>query len=431
MRKEVLRANLITYVLSFFPVFILILEKPSVISFSTIYSTFTSLAKIAGLAGIGLMSFNVLLSSRNSLIDKLYGGLDTVYLVHHDKGKIAFIVLLLHPTFLAARLLEDSILAALLYILPSNDVAVNLGKIALVLMSIAILISLYIKLEYEKLRKIHKTLGIYLLLGAVHSFLTGSDISYLPILEIYVYGLVFLAVFSHLNTSWFNNFLSKKFLYRVDQVDQLSDTITEIRLLPEEDIIEFKPGQFIFPQFDQDGLKERHPFSITSSVIDNFLTLNIKKLGDFTGKISTLKKGTKVKVEGPYGGFSYLKGGYNQIWVAGGIGITPLLSMATSLDSEEKYKIHIYHSIRDEGDKVLVNKMNEIIEPFENIIYNVIDTKTSPRITSDQVLEQSKELDNPDIYICGPINMIKDISSQFKNKKIPKEKIHIEYFKLL
>jgi predicted ferric reductase len=75
--------------------------------------------------------------------------------------------------------------------------------------------------------------------------------------------------------------------------------------------------------------------------------------------------------------------------------------------------------------------MNEIIEPFENIIYNVIDTKTSPRITSDQVLEQSKELDNPDIFICGPINMIKDISSQFKNKKIPKEKIHIEYFKLL
>jgi predicted ferric reductase len=159
MQKEIFRANLITYILSFLPVIILILEKPSVISFSTIYSTFTSLAKIAGLAGIGLISFNVLLSSRNSLLDKLYGGLDTVYLVHHDKGKIAFIVLLLHPTFLSARLLEDSILAALLYILPSEDIAVNIGKIALILMSISILVTLYIKLEYEKLRKIHKTLG--------------------------------------------------------------------------------------------------------------------------------------------------------------------------------------------------------------------------------------------------------------------------------
>lgn len=431
MQKEIFGANLITYILSFLPVIILFLEKPSVINFITIYSTFTSLAKIAGLAGIGLMSFNVLLSSRNSFLDKLYGGLDTVYLVHHDKGKIAFIVLLLHPTFLSARLLEDSILAALLYILPSEDIAVNIGKIALILMSIAILISLYIKLEYEKLRKIHKTLGIYLLLGAVHSFLTGSDVSYLPILKIYVYGLVFVAILSYLNTSWFNNVLSKKFEYGIDKVDQLSDTITEIRLLPEKDNIEFKPGQFIFPQFDQDGLKERHPFSITSSVKDNFLTLNIKKLGDFTDKIPTIKKGTKVKVEGPYGGFSYLKGGYHQIWVAGGIGITPFLSMVDSIDFEGKYMIHIYHSIRDEGDKVLVDKMNEIIEPSENIIYDVIDTKTSPRITSDQILEQSKELENPDIFICGPINMIKDISSQFNAKKIPKEKIHTEYFKLL
>ena len=94
LKRSVLIGNTLTYAASFLPALILALESPDTLMFNDFFNAATSVAKISALGGIGLYSVNVLLSSRNRYLDQIYGGLDNVYVIHHDKGLIAFILLI-------------------------------------------------------------------------------------------------------------------------------------------------------------------------------------------------------------------------------------------------------------------------------------------------------------------------------------------------
>ena len=85
----------------------------------------------------------------------------------------------------------------------------------------------------------------------------------------------------------------------------------------------------------KDGIiGETHPFSIASSPSEDKVRMYIKSLGDFTTSLKNLKVGAIAEIEGAYGKFTYTNfGTAPQIWIAGGIGVTPFLSMARSYDS--------------------------------------------------------------------------------------------------
>ena len=95
----------------------------------------------------------------------------------------------------------------------------------------------------------------------------------------------------------------------------------------------FTPGQFIVLAFGGAGAWERHPFSVASAPSERLLEVSIKASGDYTRDLhDKVQKGTPAKVAGPFGGFDYRRGGQDQIWIAGGIGVTPFLSWIRSLD---------------------------------------------------------------------------------------------------
>lgn len=82
-------------------------------------------------------------------------------------------------------------------------------------------------------------------------------------------------------------------------------------------------GQFAFVTFDPD--EGAHPFTISSAWQgDGRMFFLIKGIGDYTGQLpGTLQVGQPVTVEGPYGRFGFTGEKPRQVWVAGGIGITP------------------------------------------------------------------------------------------------------------
>ena len=107
-----------------------------------------------------------------------------------------------------------------------------------------------------------------------------------------------------------------------------------------------------FPRFE--GYKELFPFSVSNDPSQARVRISIKKSGDYTGeKVPLLKKGDKAIVMGPYGMFGerYLKHDRDMIWIAGGIGITPFLSMAKheSLNPTER-KILLVWVIRNKSE---------------------------------------------------------------------------------
>src|SRR6185436_3048157 len=88
-----------------------------------------------------------------------------------------------------------------------------------------------------------------------------------------------------------------------------------------------------------------HPFSITSAPAERTLRITVKAIGDYTNALRRLlDEGAEAIVEGPFGSFS--NAGLpqpRQIWAAGGIGVTPFLSMARSL-GDGGPAVHFYYA---------------------------------------------------------------------------------------
>ena len=82
-------------------------------------------------------------------------------------------------------------------------------------------------------------------------------------------------------------------------------------------------------------MNELHPFTISSAPQEDVLRLTVKASGDFTRHLfSNLKAGMDAVIEGAYGMFDYKTGGQKQIWVAGGIGVTPFLSFIRDMNGD-------------------------------------------------------------------------------------------------
>lgn len=94
----------------------------------------------------------------------------------------------------------------------------------------------------------------------------------------------------------------------------------------------WKPGQFAYLRVlsSVTGLEE-HPFTIASPPGGVFPAFVIKRVGNYTGRLANLKPGERVIMDGPYGVFTPAMPeraeGAPLIFIAGGIGITPFLSV--------------------------------------------------------------------------------------------------------
>ena len=112
-------------------------------------------------------------------------------------------------------------------------------------------------------------------------------------------------------------------------------TTLSVALAPVRKPLSFTPGQFVFLALGGTGGWERHPFSVSSAPSDPRLELTIKASGDYTRELyDQLQPGVPAKLAGPFGGFDYRQGGHDQIWIAGGIGVTPFLSWIRSIDGQ-------------------------------------------------------------------------------------------------
>jgi predicted ferric reductase len=105
-------------------------------------------------------------------------------------------------------------------------------------------------------------------------------------------------------------------------------------------------------------LNESHPFTISSAPAEDVLRLTIKASGNFTRDLfARLKEGSDAIIEGAYGMFNYKTGGPKQIWIAGGIGLTPFLSFVRDMDGILQHKVDLYYTVRHPEEAVFVEEL--------------------------------------------------------------------------
>ena len=169
------------------------------------------IAKSASLSATILMCWCILLSTRNILLENFFGGLDKVYQIHKRIGRLSFFLILLHPIFLSAHNLPDilTFLKEIAFRKPDGDIYLlgqNIGVVALLIMFILMAFTLWIKIPYHFWKKMHEWFGLVILLVVLHVILVNKDVTAYPLLAVWVYSFLTIALIS---------FIYIRFLYKV------------------------------------------------------------------------------------------------------------------------------------------------------------------------------------------------------------------------
>lgn len=419
---------IIIIILSIIPILVWAIMAPLSFRFSDLNLAMTSIGQVLGLVGMVLFSLNLILAGRFKFIDRYFKGLDKVYLNHSKVGTIAFSLILFHPLFLVFKYITFSLWDAALFFIPGINLPITWGILSLGLMIFLISLTFYIKLKYHIWKFSHKFMTVAFFLAILHVMFIPSDISRNGFLKFYILSLSFIALVVSVRQAFFNRIAVKKLKYKIKNITKLNENSVEVEMEPLSKKLDFHSGQFAFFSFLSLSVSsESHPFSISSSPASNNLRITVKNLGDFTSNLKDLKVGDGVLIEGPYGGFSYQKSkNKNQIWIAGGVGITPFLSMVQ--DIPDGYNIDLYYSVRDKSDAVHVKELEGIANTKPNFRFKPWFSSLNGYINADLISKFSNGSTEKEIFLCGPASFMDNLKNQLVSLGVDIKRIHYENF---
>lgn len=209
----------------------------------------------------------------------------------------------------------------------------------------------------------------------------------------------------------------------------------------------FKQGQYITLKLRVDGEEIRRSYSLcTSPFSENELRVAIKEVSG--GRLSTfinrqLKIGDRIEVMTPMGNFhTPLSGSAKKSYVlfAGGSGITPMMSILKSvLYVEKQSRVTLFYANRNEDSTIFKSELEsvassnpnlEVVYIFEHPAQSLPELQTGivTIARAKALLEHYKCLLADEYFICGPGPMMENVKTTLDDLKLPKEKVHIEYF---
>ena len=364
---------------------------------------------------VTVFAANFLMATRAKWVEKIFGGLDKMYLIHRRSGVIAIVLLIAHFIVVPRDLDNFSI-------------GKPLGFFAMVLILLGVLISaapaLKKKIPYHRWINIHKLMGLFYVLAVVHAATVHSLIKEFPITRTYVLLMSLIGVGSWFYRAFLYGLFNKQLNYTISAVKNLGNGITEIKLKTSEEKLKFKAGQFAFFKFPVLSKKEQHPFTISSHPLDDELRISVKGLGDYTNEIDKLQVGDEAKVEGPFGLFSsrYAKE-KEQIWIAGGIGITPFLSLSKDIYTN---RVKLFWTVKNESEAVYSNELDKLSEDKPCIDFTTWASEDKGYLTVDNLGVEN--YDDKAYLLCGPQILKESITSQLLEKGVSIDDIYDEEF---
>ena len=118
-----------------------------------------------------------------------------------------------------------------------------------------------------------------------------------------------------------------------------------------------------------------------------------------------------MAVDGPYGHFDFDKGHEQQLWIAGGMGITPFLAY---LHTKPNKKIDLYYSFHGQDNAIYKDFLQDYAQANDHFTVTLIDTTQQDRLSVDALSIPAQT----SIFICGPKKMIKHFKSTAPKKNV-------------
>jgi len=386
--------------------------------------------RLAALSGFLLLFFQYLLSSRVKFIETGIG-LDRLLEMHRRVGVLGLVLLLMHPILLTV---SERI--------QGYGTPLSLLKMVGILSLLLLLVAagsamLYAKLpwKYESWTKIHKAGYLVFPLGFVHSFFLGSSLRSQPLKVFWLLlGGAFLAII--FRKLW-NRIQLRRHPFMVKRVVQESHDTWSLQL--EGNLGPYQPGQFMMLQLLRNGsISEPHPFTISSSPTRPGLTITAKAVGDFTSTLPHTAISDIALIDGPFGAFSFLNHDAPKlVFLAGGIGITPFMSMFRYIyDKRLDKAVTLLWGNKTARDILFKEELEKMVSerPSWKVVHVLSRDKEWPgekgHVDMEKVGRYVTSVHDGEFFLCGPSQMIIDLDHSLRKSGVPRKSIHYERFSL-
>ncbi len=284
--------------------------------------------EICGAEAVLLFSCTLVLAMLLPVVERAFRGLDRVVVWHRRTATAATLLLIPHVALASST--PDPYAHGLGPAL--GDVAL-LGLLLLTLWALAPglraagypgLVRRLARATYERWLIAHRLTRWFVIAAVAHGALVDPVLRESTLLRVVFFVAGGTGILAYLYRELFARFVVPIHDYTVAEVRHPNGSTLEVSLEPAGQPLRFVPGQFVVAAFGGPTGWERHPFSVASDPSSPRLELGIKASGDYTSVLrDSLAAGTPARVAGPFGGFDYRSGGREQIWIAGGIGVTP------------------------------------------------------------------------------------------------------------
>src|SRR2546429_6498730 len=398
------------------------------------------LGEIFATTAIVLLSCSLVLATRAPFLESFFGGLDRMYLWHRWSAVVAVVLLPLHDALVTSA--PDPNLNELGSVL--GQVAL-IGLVLLLLWALAPGLSAVMRrlptkvqrwfMQYQRWFTLHRLTGLFVVTGLVHGALVDPVLRRSAILLGWYVAVAAVGTAAYVYRELFLRFFSRRWQYdyRVKAIKRLDERALEVMLAPTTRPLPFVAGQFVFVQFGGSAQWERHPFSVSNAPQERDLRLSIEALGDYTQHLSdTLQPGAPAIVSIAFGLFDYRNGTREQVWIAGGIGITPFRSWIRAIPPEQplEFDIDLYYTVRSEDEALFLDEIRTAATQHPSFRPHIIFSQRDGSLTMEHIVETSGggTIVARDIYMCGPSGMTESFQHALRKLGVPPMHIHFEHF---
>ncbi|MFP5520661.1 MAG: ferric reductase-like transmembrane domain-containing protein [Bdellovibrionia bacterium] len=426
-----------------------IFAEPSLFNTTEIIPMRNLIVQYSGILAMGWMSLAMILAARPKFSETWFGGLDKMYRLHKWLGISVAVLSFSHwltvkapkwavalgilertkrgPRPEAATLIEN-------WISSQRGLAEVIGEWTFFGALILIAIALTKKISYRTFYKSHLLFSV-IYLGLVFHTVVLTKYSYwttplgLVMLPLLLCGAIaaVLSLFRKIG-------IQHQSIGKIERVEYFPGVKTlEICIQDLKGWHGHRPGQFAFVTTSQ--AKEAHPFTIASAwhEKDAKITFVVKELGDYTKTLrESLQVEQEVKIEGPYGCFTFDDTRPTQIWIGGGIGIAPFIARMKFLAENKNSKnqtIYLFHPTAQADDHAL-EKLNADAKAAGVHLHVFVDTQEQ-HLSGETIRKVVPEWQNSSFWFCGPVGLAEALKTDFSKAGQPIDKLfHQELFEM-
>jgi len=399
----------------------------------------TEFAVAIGYSGLAMMGLQFGLTARFRYVTEPWGE-DVIYHFHRQVSLVAVGLVVAHAVIMLAARPDLFVLPRSLGEVPWGAVAAFAALFALVGLVVTALWRTRLRIRYETWHVLHISLAVIAVSGGLAHMVGWAFYLTDPWKRALWIGLTLFWIALLVYVRLVKPLFMLRRPYRVTEVRRERGDTTTLAMQPDGHAgFRFRPGQFGWLTVWASPFRiTGHPFSFSSSAAapDGRVEMSIRNLGDFTSTITAIAVGECVYLDGPYGAFTIGNPADMHVLIAGGVGITPMMSMVRTLaDRGDRRPVVLIYGSKDWESITFREELEALQSRLDLTVIHVLSQPpagwTGERGYIDAALFK-RHLPPPygehEYFICGPGPMMDAIERALDELHVPMSKYHSERY---